>query len=330
MDTRSTQTRRTALVLAGGLGLGAYQAGAYERLLAEQALNVDWVAAASVGAVNAAIIAGNPPERRVQRLREFWSAPNFWQMRDGMWEAAGLRHTENWLSAIQTRLFGVIGHFHPRAPTFPFEDFKSLYDLAPLRLTVQRLVDFGRLNSGQLRLTIACTDIETGETVYIDTSRQQLTVDHLMASCGLLPEFAPVKLEGRWLGDGGLSANAPVEPILTSSESRLVFILDLFARDGSRPRSLTGAIERKNDLMFGNQTVRLLEFWSASSQPSTTSRVIYLSYRGPANEADSEKMFDVSARTVAERWQAGLLDMEAGVREASSSNLKRLVVVRRT
>jgi NTE family protein len=324
-----TGDSRAAIVFPGGMGLGAYQAGAYELLATRSPSRLDWLAGASVGAVNAALIVGNPPERRLEALRQFWTEPNAWQPTSlfNYWNG---RYAQNWVSAIQTRLFGAVGHFRPRPPSLPAEDFKSLYDLTPMRRTLQRLIDFERLNSGELRLTVSTTDVETGEPILFDTAREDLSIDHLMASCGMLPEFAPVQIGNRLLADGGLSANAPVESILADPTPRMVLVVDLFARDGSRPRSLTDAIERKNDLMFGNQTLRLLEFWRDTlHSDSAAKRVLYLSYRSAPNEAGSEKLFDLSSATVAERWQAGMLDMEAGLNAAASPGMRRLSIIRR-
>lgn len=139
-----------------------------------------------MGAINAALIAGNAPERRMARLREFWSEPNAWRVAQPV-AVLGSRYVQNWISAIQTRLLGASGYFRPRMPGLPFDDFKSLYDLAPMRASLQRLTDFGRLNSSELRLTVATTDIETGEVILFDTEHEKLTIDHLMASCGMIP-----------------------------------------------------------------------------------------------------------------------------------------------
>ena len=327
MNHSSEDKLRTALVLAGGMGLGAYHGGAYEALLRANLCSLEWLAGSSVGAINAALIAGNSPDRTVERLREFWSEPNVWQPRMQL-PFFHLRYAQNWISALQTRLIGAPGHFRPRTPGLPFEDFKSLYDLTPMRRSLERLIDFPRLNAGAPRLTIATTDIESGEVILFDTARETLTMDHLMASCGMLPEFAPVTIDGRLLGDGGLAANAPVEPILADATARLIFVLDLFARDGGRPRSLAAAIARKNELIFGNQTLRLLEFWRASAARSDERRVMYLSYQATEDEADAEKMFDLSAATVANRWQAGARDMEAALPCVLSSDSGCLTIVR--
>ena len=156
------------------------------------------------------------------------------------------------------------GHFHPRYTISPAGRFRSFYDLAPLRERLRRFVDFGRLNSGEVRFSVATTDVESGETIVFDTAKgARIEVDHRLASAGYLPEFAPVEIDARLLGDGGLSANAPLEAVLLEddlqSEERVCFVIDLFARDGERPLGLETALARKNDLLFANQTFKRLE-----------------------------------------------------------------------
>jgi NTE family protein len=197
-----------------------------------------------------------------------------------------------------------------------------------MRRRLHRLVDFARLNSGEPRLSVATTKIETGKVILFDTAREKLGIDHLMASCGMLPEFPPVMIGGCLLGDGGLAANAPVEPIRADPTPRVVFVLDLFARDGGRPRSFAGALARKNELMFGNQTLPLLEFWQ-DAHGNDGKRVVYLSYRASPDEADAEKLFDFSAATVDDRCRAGAQDMEAALLQERAAGQKRLIVVRR-
>jgi NTE family protein len=319
---------RAALVFGGGMGLGAYHAGAYAKFHEAKDGNLDWLVGSSVGAINAALIAGNPPEQRIARLREFWSQPT--RSRSfPMTASQNFRYWQNWSSAIETRLFGAADYFRPRPPEMPLEDFKSIYDLAPMRRSLEHLIDFTRLNSGEPRVTVGTTDIETGCVILFDTAREKLTMDHLMASCGMLPEFAPVLIDGRFLGDGGLSANVPFEPVLADTRSRLVFVLDLFARDGDRPRSLAAAVSRKNELMFGNQTLRLLEFWR-DKYDADGKRVFYLSHRALPEEADAEKLFDLSATTLERRWRAGAEDMEVALLAARSSAQEPLNMIRKT
>jgi NTE family protein len=178
-------------------------------------------------------------------------------------------------------------------------------------------------------VTVATTGIETGEVVLFDTAHGKLTLEHLMANCGMPPEFAPVTIGGRLLGDGGLAVNAPFEPLLKDVEDRAIFVLDLFSRDGGRPRSLAAAVARKNELMFGNQSLRLLEFWrDAIASTSDRKQVVYVSYRAPPNEADAEKMFDFATRTIEDRWKIGARDMELAFQLMSSRSSDRLLHVR--
>ncbi len=153
----SPENIQAAIVFAGGMALGAYQAGAYEQFIQAKHFNPDWVAGSSIGAVNAALIAGNAPEDRIARLREFWSEREAWYSPP---VSSNLRYPQNWMSAIQTRLFGVPDYFRPRLPGLPSDDFKSLHDPSPMRRRLQRLIDFTRLNSGERRLSPAPTKIE--------------------------------------------------------------------------------------------------------------------------------------------------------------------------
>jgi NTE family protein len=356
--------RRVALVLSGGIGLGAYQAGAYAALHEREPLLPDWLAGSSVGAVNAALIAGNAPQDRIERLRSFWSggatiSPLVDPRVGGPW-----RHAHNWMNVAQARLFGAAGYFWPRVSAPSLKRFSSLYDLAPMRGRLEQLVDFERLNSGQMRVAIATTDIETGDVVIFDTATgETISLDHVLASCGFLPEFAPVEIAGRLLGDGGLSVNAPLETVLASADEDedadmdlVCFVVDLFARDGGPPIDFETALARKNDLLFGNQTFQRLKAHcreldlrtqigrvltqmpsdlreqALSSMPELRRRsptILYLSYRAPPEEAGPEKPFDLSHATLTNRWDAGALDMKEALATLSAPPKSPLSVIRR-
>jgi NTE family protein len=321
-----------AMVFAGGLGLAAYHAGAYQAF-AERDGSLHWVAGSSAGAVTSAIIAGNRTERRIERLREFWNFPPE-DFQAGPW-----RHLHGWIGAFQTRLFGSAGHFFPRFPLpNPFR-FQSLYDLAPMRERMARLIDFGCLNSGETRVCVAVTDIETGAPVIFDSQTHTIEMDHLLASCGFLPEFAPVEIDGRLLGDGGLSINAPFDPIMQADlqGDLLIYVLDLYARDGTRPVTLEAAAERKNDLLFGNQTLIRLQYamqlrklrqqLDGGHGQGTKDKITLLSYRPGTEEAGPEKSFELSPAAHAQRWKAGYLDMQYSHHHLAQS--EDIIVVRR-
>jgi NTE family protein len=193
---------------------------------------------------------------------------------------------------------------------------------------LERLVDFGRLNSGEVRFSVAATDIETGELVVFDCANgDEISIDYLMASCGFLPEFAPVEIGGRLLGDGGLSANAPIEALGNDLSDDLIFVVDLFARDGERPRSLEDALARKNDIMFGNQTMQRLQLLTAAGGVGP---VVYLSYRPSDEEAGPEKTFDLSRATISGRWAIGAADMGAALeRIGCGGEIPPLTMIRR-
>ncbi|MFL6818373.1 MAG: patatin-like phospholipase family protein [Bradyrhizobium sp.] len=319
-----------AMVFAGGLGLAAYHGGIYESF-SRRSLPLHWVAGSSAGAVTAALIAGNGSENRIARLQAFWNFPPAMNYR-----ATPFRHLAAWMGAVRTRLVGSPGHFHPRIPSVNPFGFRSLYDLAPMRERIESLVDFGRLNSGEMRVCVAATDIESGDSVIFDSHKERIQVEHLMASCGFLPEFAPIEVDGRFLGDGGLSLNAPFDPILESdTDGLLLYVIDLYARDGRRPATLEAAAERKNDLLFGNQTYIRLKYCMELNRlgrklkggGDRPAKVVLLSYRPGLEEPGPEKSFELSAAALAQRWRAGVLDMDCAEHLPAK---EELVVVRRT
>lgn len=232
---------------------------------------------------------------------------------------------------MSARLIGVEGHFRPRFPSNPFGPFRSLYDLAPMRRRLEALIDFERLNRGPIRVTVATTDVETARPVYFDTSTEPITIDHLLASCGLLPDFAPVEIGGRQLVDGGLSVNAPVDPLLRHPEHwRRLFVLDLFPPDGRRPASLEAAAARKSDLTFSSQTLRILEAyeaWGSRDDDSRERSIFYLSYRPVREEAGSERPYDLSVQSIETRLAAGYLDMQDALRQAGAGGRTGLVTM---
>ena len=346
-----------ALVLAGGVGMGAFEAGAYDGL-AEAGLSssVRWVSGSSIGAVMSAIIAGNPPDRRVARLQQFWEAVatdptpalSFWFGRPtaGLW-----RQAYNQTSVIETLLMGRSGLFRPRLEPGMMagvRDVPALFDLAPLAAHLTGLVDFDMLNEGDVRVTIAATDVITGERIVFD-NRQGcvLRPEHVLASCALLPLFAPVEIAGRLLADGGLSSNAPLDIVMAEPAGRDLrcFVIDLFAQEGSRPHTLAASASRAGDLAFGNQSRRLLEGHDREAhlrvligqlgellpqevrdRPDVAAMlsegrthptdVTYLSYRAGLDEAGLGKVFDFSTATIRDRWQAGKARMQRSLAES--------------
>jgi NTE family protein len=193
------QAEKTVLVLQGGGALGAYQAGAYEAL-AIAGHRPSWVAGISIGAVNSAIVAGNPPEKRVERLREFWERVSSRLLAWPLGYDDNSRRIFNETSATLSAVGGVPGFFEPRVPPAVFQpqgtpEAISVYDTSPLKETLLELVDFDLLNSGAVRLSVGAVQVLSGNMKYFDTAKQIVGPEHIMASGALPPGFPPIEID---------------------------------------------------------------------------------------------------------------------------------------
>ena len=252
--------RRIALVLQGGGALGAYQAGAYAGLAAA-GYRPDWVVGVSIGAVNGAIIAGNPPERRLDALREWWSLVSE-RCATPMVEWPGaMRDVANAWSAAGVVATGVNGFFTPRVPPPVLlppggPEAWSWYDTTPLHATLERLVDFDLLNDGPVRYAAATTEVETGNFVYFDTSTTRVGPEHVMASGALPPSLPAVIIGDKAYWDGGLVSNSPLNYIYDDRprQDTLAFQVDLFPARGPRPIDLSSSAAREKDIRFSSRT----------------------------------------------------------------------------
>ena len=270
---------RVALLLQGGGALGAYQAGVYEAL-AEAGLHPDWVVGISIGAINAAIIAGNAPERRVDRLRGFWeeiSAPAIGFDADvvgllGRGEAA--RAHANQVSAAMVASAGTPGFFRPRIPNPWFQppgtiEATSYFDTRPLKATLKRFVDFDRVNADKkdTRLSLGAVNVRSGNLVYFDTGRQAIGPEHVMASGALPPGFPAIEIEGEHYWDGGLVSNTPLQWIVTNTRvtgqrlpDALVFQVDLWSARGDFPRNMAEVTTRQKEIQYSSRTRAFTDF----------------------------------------------------------------------
>ena len=333
---------RRVLVLQGGGALGAYQAGVYEALR-EGELDPSWVAGISIGAVNAAIIAGNPPELRIERLREFWNLVT------SGWTPSPLPMMEHARAAISDASAGwavaggVPGFFSPRllAPWLPAAQppgALSFYDTTPLHETLERLVDFDRINAGETRLSVGAVHIKTGNFVYFDNLHQKIGPEHIMASGALPPGLPPVEIDGEWYWDGGLVSNTPLEYVLDTGtdEDLMIFQVDLFNARGPLPTTLGEATEREKDIRYSSRTrlntdanLRIHRLKAAlrdllatlpepmASDPSVgllrdlskehAVTVIQLIYRAKSYEGGF-KDFEFSRHTMLDHWSSGVAD----------------------
>jgi NTE family protein len=255
-----------ALLLQGGGALGAYQGGVYQAL-AEARVEPDWVAGISIGGLNAALIAGNPPEHRVDRLREFWcGVTEGWSAAlanpGGVLTGDLARTWLNGLSAGFTLMGGVPGFFAPRLPPPWLAPAGSLeatsyYDTAPLRSTLERLIDFDRINgAGALRLSVGAVNVRSGNFVYFDNSTHVIGPEHVMASGALPPGFPAVEIEGERYWDGGLVSNTPLQWVLNSEPRRdtLAFQVDLWSARGEFPKTIAEVMTRQKEIQFSSRT----------------------------------------------------------------------------
>jgi NTE family protein len=249
------------LVLQGGGALGAYQAGAYEALC-ETGQAPSWVAGTSIGAVNGAIIAGNPPERRVERLREFWQRVSSRLIAWPLGHDDNSRRIFNETSAALAAIGGVPGFFEPRIPPAVFmpqgtPEAISLYDTEPLKTTLHELIDFDLLNSGAVRLSIGAVQVLSGNMKYFDTTKQPICAEHIMASGALPPGFPPIEIDGKPYWDGGLVSNTPLEFVLERTgprEDMVIFQIDLFSAKGSMPETLFDIGQREKEIRYSSRT----------------------------------------------------------------------------
>jgi NTE family protein len=337
-----------ALVLQGGGALGAYQGGVYEAL-AEAGIHPEWIAGISIGAINAAIIAGNPPKDRVGRLREFWtdatsSAP--WH-----WPSLG-DHTRNLLNQMNASFAvtcGAMGFFSARAVTPWLQpngtlEATSFYDTKALKQTLERLVDFDRLNAGITRFSAGAVNVRTGNFVYFDNNTRTIEPEHIMASGALPPGFPAVEIEGEQYWDGGLVSNTPLQWVVDNEPRRdtLAFQVDLWSAHGDFPRNMLDVMTREKEIRYSSRTragtdqfkyvqrlrhtlADLMEKVPEDLKNSPEARllgkeaqqkvynIIQLIYRAKNYEGHS-KDYEFSRRSMQEHWRAGYHDARRTLR----------------
>jgi NTE family protein len=347
---RSTKQRppfeRIALLLQGGGALGSYQAGVYQAL-AEADLHPDWIAGISIGAVNAALIAGNPPEKRIERLREFWEAVSTSPLGVPYLKSLDLDDSThrfvNQARAFGILLFGAPHFFTPRSPFALFfpggrAESVSFYDTAPLQATLERLVDFDRINADEMHLSVGAVNVRTGNFVYFDSKSNRIGPSHIIASGSLPPGFPPTEIEGEHYWDGGLISNTPLEHVLEARPRRdtLAFQVDLWNAEGDLPSDFAELEVRQKEIQYSSRTraatrqykrtqklrlavanlirqlpdeargtpdVKLLE----QEADDKVCNIVHLIYRARSYQGIA-KDFEFSRRTMEEHWQSGYDD----------------------
>lgn len=251
------------LVFQGGGALGAYQGGVYQAL-AEAGIRPDWVIGTSIGAINAALIVGNTPALGLARLIEFWAAVR--QDAFTSW-INGIPFFGAAAAALTTTSSGLRGFFEPNPAAWLGmhatidPERAGFYGCAPLRRTLERLVDLDTLNSSATRLTIGAANVGTGQMRYFDTHRERLSLDHVMASGALPPAFPAVRIEGALYWDGGVLSNTPVEAVFDDNPRRssVVFSVHVWNPQGDAPDTLWKVISREKDLRYASRTSAHIE-----------------------------------------------------------------------
>jgi NTE family protein len=344
---------RRVLVLQGGGALGSYQAGAFQALCRAD-FEPEWIAGISIGAINAAIIAGNDNDKRVDRLKEFWemvSSPVPW---NPILKGERSRTVFNETSAAIIATFGVPGFFSPRIPPAPLwpqgtPQSLSYYDTAPLKKTLERLVDFDRINDLKCRLSVGAVGITSGNFRYFDNVEfkregKKIGPEHIMASGALPPGFPAVLIDGEYYWDGGIASNTPLDFVLDAETDRdlLIFQVDLFSARGLLPETLLEAAEREKDIRFSSRT-RMntdknrqihnarkavldlisklpehlkedpsVQFLRKAARENTVT-VVHLIYKSK-NYETSSKDYDFSHVGMVEHWNAGVRDVHLSMR----------------
>ncbi|MGE0628907.1 MAG: DUF3734 domain-containing protein [Hyphomicrobiaceae bacterium] len=336
------QYTNVALVLQGGGALGAYQGGVYQAL-SEAGCEPDWLCGISIGSINAAIIAGNPPDKRVSALRSFWHRVTGGFVLPAPEYGDASRRYFNAVSAVASLLGGQPDFFTPRFPpailrAHGSDGAISVYDTSPLKATLEELIDFDLLNSGQLRLSLGAVNIRTGNFIYFDTQSTRIRVEHVMASGALPPGFPPVEIDGEHYWDGGLVSNTPLVQVLDGhvEENTLVFQVDLFSARGDLPGDVLEAEERRKHISFSSRTrlntdqfrekhrlrqaiVKLFERLPSEARQEEEIRrlrdmgndhevaIVHLIYRRRSYEGQAID-FEFSRASMLEHWAAGLND----------------------
>jgi NTE family protein len=351
MNSATTPAKaQRVLVLQGGGALGSYQAGAYQALCHFD-FEPDWIAGISIGAINAAIIAGNEPSKRVGRLKEFWETVSS----VAPWAPVPItkgdreRSLYNETSAALVASFGAPGFFTPRVPPAPLwpkgsPQAQSYYDTAPLRRTLERLVDFDRINDLKCRLSVGAVGVTSGNFKYFDNVEfnklgKRFGPEHVMASGALPPGFPSIVIDGEHYWDGGIASNTPLDYVLDmeTTNDLLIFQVDLFSARGPLPQSMLEAAEREKDIRYSSRTrmntdknrqihnarkaVRdLIEklpdnlkndpsaIFLREAAKENTVTVVHLIYRSKNYETCS-KDYDFSHVAMAEHWEAGVRDV---------------------
>jgi NTE family protein len=248
---------QVVLVLQGGGALGSYQAGVYQALY-EAGIEPDWIIGTSIGAINASLIAGNAPQNRLPRLREFWkrmAQRPIWSFADGF---PGFNEKLSYWSTVAN---GIPGFFRPNPLAHAGADYPlgadkaGYYSTEPLEQTLRELVDFDLLNSSTPRLTVGAANVRTSQMRYFDSRDCQLGVKHVMASGALPPAFPAIRIDGELYWDGGILSNTPTEAVFDDNPRKdsLIFAVHMWNPSGAEPTTMAEVLNRQKDVQYSSR-----------------------------------------------------------------------------
>jgi NTE family protein len=341
----ATEFESIALLLQGGGALGAYQAGVFEALV-EHGIAPTWIAGISIGAINCAIIAGNPPADRVTKLRAFWELVSAGTSAFGwpnLFYGTTARGFFNQFAAGAVMINGVPGFFTPRMPPPPLQPNGTLaatswYDTSVLRSTLDQLIDFDRINSKEMRFSVGAVNVRTGNFAYFDNAQDTIRPEHIMASAALPPAFPAIEIDGEFYWDGGMVSNTPLDWVLSapSELDTLVLQVDLWSARGPLPRDLAEVAVRMKEIQYSSRTRAATDEFRqiqklraafqellaqmppelaatpqakllAKASDPAVYNIVQLIYRSPTYEGES-KDYEFSRQTMEDHWRAGHRD----------------------
>jgi NTE family protein len=340
--------QQIVLVFQGGGALGAYQAGVYQALH-EAGIEPDWIIGTSIGAINASLIAGNPPKNRLPMLTAFWERMAYKSVWSG---SAAWPQMSQALSYWNTLARGIPGFFEPNPMAFwgthmPLgADKAGYYSTAPLERTLTDLVDFSLVNRCTPRLTVGAAHVRTSQMRYFDSRDRAIGVRHILASGALPPAFPAVRVEGELYWDGGILSNTPTEVIFEDNPRRnsLIFAVHMWNPIGTEPETMWEVMHRQKDIQYSSRVAihiarqmqshrlrhvikELLAFIPEDVRNSdavselaswgclTRMHVVRLLAPRLENE-DHTKDVDFSPSGIRERWEAGYADAQAAITQA--------------
>ncbi len=339
----SSQAKPTvALMLQGGGALGAYHIGAYQAL-AEHDLHPDWVAGISIGAINAAVVAGNPPDERIDRLTALWEAIS-WPDLPAPLALTALQTPHSMGSIAEAVLFGQPNFFTPRPvnpylrPPAPPQEV-SFYDTSPMLETLRRFADFTLINDRAVRLSLGVTEITTGDLRFFDNHLQRIEPEHVLASGSLPPGLPATLVQGKLYWDGACVSNSPLDAVVDEpgQPHLVVFLIDLWDAAGPPPETMTDVLWRAKQIQYASRTARhvdsvatkvnlrhairllkardVLEVAAVPDDPVLAERrldIVHILYRPEAGQIPNSDV-DFSRSSIAERRSAGYRDMQAAL-----------------